>query len=66
MSPERKVTQKAYIDDISLLEKISLTKLVEKEKNIGPLNWHDRFNLTMPPNESILQHQLQDLTKYTN
>jgi hypothetical protein len=57
--------KKAYIDDLTLLEKISLAKLIEKERIIGPLDWHDRFNLTMPPSKSILQHQLFDLSNYT-
>ena len=57
--------KKSYIDDLTLLEKISLSKLVEKERIIGPLDWHDRFNLTLPSNHSILQHQLLDLTQYT-
>ena len=35
------------------------------ERMIGPLDWHDRFNLTLPSSHSILQHQLLDLTQYT-
>jgi hypothetical protein len=48
-----------------MLEKISLSNLIEKERIIGPLNFHDRHNLTIPANLSILQHQLEDLSKYT-
>ena len=59
------IHKKSYIDDLTLLEKISLSKLVEKERMIGPLDWHDRFNLTLPSSHSILQHQLVDLTQYT-
>ena len=50
---------------MTLLEKISLSKLIQKERIIGPLNFHDRFNLTLPPDKCILQHQLQDLVKFT-
>ena len=32
---------------------------------IGPLDWHDRFQLTMPSDKSILQHQLSDLVRFT-
>ena len=62
----QKLHKKSFIDDLTLLEKISLSKLIEKEKIIGPLNFHDRFNLTMPESESILQHQLVDLKYYTH
>ena len=48
-----------------MLAKISLQDLKEKERIIGPLDFHDRFNLTIPAHLSILQHQLEDLTKYT-
>ena len=46
-------------------KKISLKNVKDKERIIGPLNFHDQFNLTMPANLSILQHQLSDLRKYT-
>ena len=32
---------------------------------MGPLDFHDRFNLALPPDKSILQHQLQDLVRFT-
>ena len=48
-----------------MLEKISLSNLIQKERIIGPLNWHDRFNLTLPSESFILQHQLTDLAKFT-
>ena len=60
-----KTHKKSYIDDLTLFEKVSLSELIEKERKIGPLNFHDRFNLTLPENKSILQHQLNDLIKYT-
>ena len=60
-----KLHKKSYIDDLTMLEKISLSKLREKTRIIGPLDWHDRFNLTMPEDQSILQHQLHDLVRFT-
>ena len=57
--------KKSYIDDLTLLEKISLAKLRKKQRIVGPLNWHDRFNLTLSPNQFILQHQLDDLVQFT-
>jgi hypothetical protein len=47
------------------LEKIQLSKLRKKERIIGPPNYHDRFHLEFPAEESILQHQLQDLKQFT-
>ena len=38
----------------------------EKGRIIGPLNYHERFNLTMPSYQFILQHQLNNLVQYTN
>ena len=58
--------KKSFIDDLTLLEKISLSNLEAKLRIIGPLNYHDRFNLTMPPQKSILQHQLDDLKLFTS
>ena len=63
---KKNLHKKAYIDDLTLLERILLSRLIEKEKIIGPLNWHDRFNLTLPPGQFTLQHQLADLEKFTN
>ena len=60
-----KTHKKLFVDDLTLLEKISLSSLIEDKPFIGPQPYHGRFNLTQPPNESILQHQLQDLVKYT-
>ena len=57
--------KKSYIDDLTLLEKISLAKLKKKQRIVGPLNWHNSFNLTLPPNQFILQHQLDDLVHFT-
>ena len=57
--------KKAYIDDLTLLEKISLSKLIPKTRIIGPPNFHDRFHLKLPKEDSILQHQLEDLKIFT-
>ena len=62
---KEKLHKKAFVDDLTLLERISLKDLEMKERIIGPLNYHDRHNLTMPPHKSILQHQLQDLKTFT-
>ena len=62
---QSKLHKKAYVDDLTMLERISLSSLITKERIIGPLNWHDRFNLTLPPESFILQHHLSDLTKFT-
>ena len=42
-----------------------MSDLKQKKRIIGALNYHDRFILTLPPEKSILQHQLQDLVRYT-
>ena len=62
---QSKLHKKSFIDDLTLLEKISLSNLIEKERIIGPLNYHDRFNLTLPHHKSILQHQIEDLKIFT-
>ena len=62
---KKKTHKKAFIDDLTLLEKISLKDLEVKDRIIGPPSFHDRFHLTLPENKSILQHQLHDLVKYT-
>ena len=56
-----KLNKEAYINDLTMLEKICLLDLVEKNPIIGPLDFHDRFHLTLPPNRFILQHKLEDL-----
>jgi hypothetical protein len=63
---ESKMHKKSFIDDLTLLEKVSLNDLQQKARIIGPLNFHDRFNLTLPPEKSILQHQMQDMQIYTS
>ena len=60
-----KLHKKSFIDDLTLLERISLSNLVRKEAIVGPLDWHDHFQLTLPADKSILQHQLVDLQSFT-
>ena len=62
---KKKLHKKSFIDDLTLLEKISLSNLIRKETIIGPLDWHDRFQLSLPADKSILQHQLIDLKEFT-
>ena len=59
--------KKMYIDDLSLLEIIKLkSALVPTPASIGPPNLHEQPGLTLPPNRSILQHQLADLKEFTD
>ena len=60
-----KTHKKSFVDDLTLLEKISLKSLVKDTPIIGPQPYHGRFNLIHPKTESVLQHQLDDLVVYT-
>ena len=62
---QSKTHKKSFIDDLTLLEMISLSNLEPKSRIIGPLNFHDRFNLALPAQKSILQHQMEDIKVYT-
>ena len=35
------------------------------EPFIGPLNFHERCGLVLPPESSVLQHKLADIQKFT-
>ena len=59
------INKKKYVDDLSMLEVVKLEKLVPIEPFIGPLNYYERHGFHLPPSESILQHQLDDLLKFT-
>ena len=49
-----------------MLEIIDLkTTLVPSPQIIGPPNLHERPGLSLPANQSILQHQLADLADFT-
>ena len=59
--------KKKYVDDLSLLESIDLkTKLIKATPTIGPPNIHEQPGLILPPDQSVLQHQLQDLLSFTD
>ena len=61
-----KTNKKKYVDDLSMLEKVNLkSALVPLPRIIGPLNFHESSGLTLPPDNSILQHQLADLDYFT-
>lgn len=58
--------KKKYVDDLSLLEAIDLRdKLVRVPTMIGPPNIHEQSGYHLPPQHSVLQHQLQDLLNFT-
>ena len=62
-----KTDKKIYIDDLSELEVLALKKiLIKMDPNfIGPLNYHERCGLLLPPDKSILQHKLADIQQFT-
>jgi hypothetical protein len=62
-----KTDKKIYIDDLSELEVLALKKILSKmDPNfIGPLNYHERCGLILPPDKSILQHKLADIHEFT-
>ena len=53
-----KTDKKIYIDDLSL-EVLTLKKM--DQKCIGPLNFHERCGLHLPPDKSILQQKQADI-----
>ena len=62
-----KTDKKLYIDDLTELEAISLkTSLVKMDRICGPLNYHERCELVLPPEKSIIQHKLADLQDFTS
>ena len=62
-----KTLKKKYVDDLSLLEAIDLkSKLKKAPPFIGPPNVHEQQGLYLPPEDSILQHQLLDLLNFTD
>ena len=60
-----KTEKKLYIDDLTELEAVDLKSLVPIEPFIGPLNYHERCGLSLPPEKSILQHKLADMQRFT-
>ena len=64
---EDRKMKKKYVDDLSLLEAINLKSALNRlSPIIGPANYHEQNNLCLPPDRSILQHQLNDLISFTN
>ena len=56
-----------YWDDLTMGESINLkSKLCSSINRDGPKQYHDRFGLTLPPENSILQMQLNHLSDFSN
>ena len=62
---KEKTLKKKYVDDLSLLEAVSLRLLIPAIPIIGPLNQHEVPGLILPTHLSVLQHQLSDLCSFT-
>ena len=54
-----------FVDDLSLVESVRLDVQLVKDTSglIGPRGYHDRFGLILPPEKSLLQRRLDDLSK---
>ena len=64
---KEKTMNKKYVDDLSLLESIDLkATLVPSPPVIGQPNLQELPGLSLPPDLSILQHQLEDLLVFTD
>ena len=65
--PDR-ILKKKYVDDLSLLEAIKLQLMLEPAPLAihGPRNYHEQSGLVLPPEYSVLQHQLNDLLSFTD
>ena len=56
-----------YNNEEKIEEVIDLkTKLIESNPIFGPSNTHEQSGFILPPDHSVLQHQLQDLLVFTN
>ena len=62
---EGSTENKKFVDDLTMLEVISLRDLIPKETFIGPLNYHERHGFFLPKEKTITQHKLQDLLAFT-
>ena len=60
-----KLHKKSYVEDLTLIDKISPSDQLQNKRLLGPLDYHHRLNLTLTPEKSILQQQLLDLGTYT-
>ena len=65
MSYKRITSQKILCRRHHLVGENPTIKTQGQEKNYWPPSFHDRFNLEFPVEESILQHQLEDLKQFT-
>ena len=58
--------KKKYVDDLSMLESLLLRScLAHSQPIIGPSNLHEVPGLYLPVQNSVLQHQLADLSDFT-
>ena len=63
---KERTLKKKYVDDLSLLEAVNLkSTLTRLPCIIGPANYHEQNGLCLPPEVSVLQHQLSDLVTFT-
>ena len=62
---ESKTENKKFVDDLTMLEVVSLKDLVPKDPFIGPLGYHERHGLYLPCDKTISQHKLKDLHEFT-
>ena len=63
---KEKTLKKKYVDDLTLMEALSLlSTLLPSPVIIGPPNLHEFPGLELPADQSILQHQLGDLAVFT-
>ena len=62
---QHKTENKKFVDDLTMLEAVSLDDLIPKQPFIGPLNFHERHGLILPRDKTISQHKLKDLHDFT-
>ena len=64
---EKRTSKKIYIDDLTILEAIDLRQTLTAidPDFIGPQDYHSRCGLSLPQNQSILQHKLEDIHQFT-
>ena len=60
-----KTENKKFVDDLTMLEVVSLDNVIPKVATIGPLNYHERHGLFLPREKTITQHKLSDLQDFT-
>ena len=60
-----KTENKKFVDDLTMLEVVSLDDVIPKEAIIGPPNYHERHGLFLPRDKTLTQHKLLDLQEFT-